>query len=142
MFRDLVRLWRDHAGLDVLLEDVFGEFVIAWAKVRYPIGQNPLARIMDRIEGFPAEAVANEGEQTRRLVAICRQMQADAGEGPFFLSSRVAADALGADRMQVHRWLRVMQADGLLQVAEKGTATRATRYRYLGSVDGAKRRGR
>ncbi|MBM4019322.1 MAG: hypothetical protein FJ288_13540 [Planctomycetes bacterium] len=133
LFRDLVRLWRDRADIDVPLEVVFGELLAGWEKVRFPIGRNPLARLMARIGEFPPEAAAYEGEETRQLVAICRALQEEAGKGPFYLSCRVAADALGLDRMDVHRRLRVLQADGLLCVVEKGTATRATRYRYLGN---------
>lgn len=134
LFRDLVRLWRDRADIAVPLEAVFGEFLAGWEKVRFPIGRNPLARVMARIRDFPAEAAAYEGEESRQLVAICRALQEEAGDGPFYLSCRVAADALGLDRMDVHRRLRVLRADGLLQVVKPGTKTRATRYRYLGDT--------
>jgi hypothetical protein len=134
LFRELVRLWRDRAGIAVPLEVVFGELLAGWEKVRFPIGRNPLARVMARIRDFPAEAAAYEGEETRQLVAICQALQEEAGDGPFYLSCRVAADALGLDRMDVHRRLRVLRADGLLQVVKPGTKTRATRYRYLGDT--------
>ena len=134
IFADLLRLWHRASRLKagpkpVPWEDVYGEFLASWRKIRWPAG-NPLGRLVAEIQDYPPEAEAYEADETRLLVALCAALQREAGKKPFYLSCRTAAEAVGLDRMQVHRRLQVLVADDLLQVVKPGTKTRATRYRW------------
>jgi hypothetical protein len=90
--------------------------------------------IVQRADAGPAPQVAEryDAPQTRRLVAICRELQRTSGENPFFLSCRIAGNLLGLDQTTAWRRLGMLVADGVLLVAQSGTAHWATRYRYAG----------
>ena len=68
------------------------------------------------------------------LVALCRELQASAANEPFYLSCRTAGRLLEVDHMTANRWLFLLESDGLLTVAQKGSreTNKATRFRYSG----------
>lgn len=67
------------------------------------------------------------------LVRVCRELQTDWGDRPFFLSARTAAEILGTDAKSAWRQLLVLQFDGLIKLDEKGKlrGRRANTWRFM-----------
>lgn len=144
---DIVERW--HAlALPVIntkpFEETWIDFARGWARVIYPAGGGPLDLALERAEAVdpPAEAMRYEQPALRLLASLCRELQRNAGEGPFFLSCRTAARMLGVDHTTAWRWLFLLGHDGLLRVVEAGTKTKAARYRYTASLDGPQTKDR
>lgn len=116
-------------------DDTWADFLYAWPRVKYPKGTEPMAQILERADTAepPAAAMKYDSPETRRLVALCRELQRAAGDSPFFLSCRMAGELLGIDHMMAWRRLFLLEADGLIQTVKPGTKTKATRYRYVAS---------
>ncbi|MBM4093962.1 MAG: hypothetical protein FJ276_31835 [Planctomycetes bacterium] len=95
-----------------------------------------MAAILERARcAIPPCADEYEDRKLRLLVAVCRELQRNAGEHPFFLAARTGARLLGLDRnhVKVWRWLFLLQQDKVILEIEKGdhAKRRASRYRYL-----------
>ncbi len=122
------------------------DFLRAWPKVRYARGESPMEQAFKQaaLQEPPRIAVERYPENRRLqvLVGICRDLQRRGGREPWFLSCRTAGSLLGVTHTEASRWLFLLEADGILEVVEKGggrqTARRATRYRYVGDKGGAK----
>ena len=86
----------------------------------------------------PPEAMRYEQGKVRLLVSMCRELQQDAGDSPFYLGCRTAGRLLDVDHTTAWRWLFLLQSDGLLTLVERGGQTgsryRATRYRYVAKL--------
>ena len=54
------------------------------------------------------------------LANVCGELQDWAGEGPFYLSARKAGELLGVPQMTAWRYLRNLERDKILVVAERG----------------------
>jgi len=139
--RPHVRAWWERALPVIGTKDwteTWADFVVAWPRVVYPLGEGPMAQaIAQAIQSDVPEAARQyDRPETRLLVAFCRELQRATGDKPFFLGVRDAGKYVGVDQMTAYRWLRMFEADGVLEVVEKGlpssTARKATMYRYLG----------
>lgn len=117
------------------------DFNDAWNKVDFPLGTDPVEELLKRADMMnpPLSVVNYDKEDARRLATLCTLLQESAGAGVFYLSSRKAASVLGvSDHVAVWRWLKLMKLDGFLVEVEKGTKTRAARYRWIGGPARAK----
>ena len=114
-------------------EESLVEFLHAYQAVRYPWGTSPMTDLLERAkQRDPPEAVADYPTQEfRTLAALCRELQHEAGDKPFFLSSHQAAEMLGKHPKVVWQWLRLLCLIGVLEVVKVGNRRRATEYRYL-----------
>lgn len=138
--RELVQRWHAQA-LPVIgtkpFEETWIDFLRGWTRVIYPKGTEPMAQIFADALKREIPRVAQQYEQPdlRILVALCRELQRAAGDGPFYLSCRTAARLLGVSAMTISRWLFLLDVDGILKVAQKGgqpdTPRKATRFRYI-----------
>ncbi|MEN1679875.1 MAG: bifunctional DNA primase/polymerase [Planctomycetota bacterium] len=115
-------------------EETLIDFLRGWDNVKFPRGQDPMSVIVERAMNAPEpiEAAPFEQPQAKRLVAICRELQRAAGDGPFYLSCRTAGGLVGVDRQTAWRWLFLMEKTGLLVVVTRGSnsSMKATRYRF------------
>ena len=73
--------------------------------------------------------------ETHLLVKLCCELQREAGDGPFYLSGPTAGHMIGTGRWTAWRRLKVLKAVGVLEMVEKGTTQRATRWRHLPPLD-------
>lgn len=117
-------------------------FKATYPETKHALGTSALEEAIRRggAEAEPAEASHFEDRRIRRLVAVCYHLQALAGDAPFFLSARDAAEVLG-DRNQwtkAARFLKGLCSMGILKVEAQGGygGHRATRYRYRSKEDG------
>ena len=108
------------------------DFRNAWKAVKYPAGQEPIAGIFKEAiaNGVPRAARQYSEGRLRKLVALCRQLQRESGDAPFYLAGRRAADLLGVSHVQASRWLKLLVLDGVLESVSVGTRRRASEYRY------------
>ena len=76
-----------------------------------------------------------DNDKLKILASLCRELQSEAKENPFYLSVRTAGRLLDVSPMHASRWLFLMVSDGVLRIVEKGgTATavrKATRFKYI-----------
>ena len=139
--RPYVEIWYQQA-LPVIATKPFEEswidFLKGWPRVKYPKGSEPMVEILARVEiaECPKEAAGFEQERLRRLVCLCRELQRESRDVPFFLSCRKAGEVLGVSRTTISRWLFLLLEEGLLELVRKGSAKsgQASRYRYLGAL--------
>jgi hypothetical protein len=75
----------------------------------------------------PAAASQYRSPKTRLLIALCRQLQQEAGDGPFFLSTTTVEKLLGPNRMRAWRWLQGLVRDraGMTSAISGGCGRRA-----------------
>ena len=117
-------------------EETLADFLEGWDKVQYPRGRGPMTDLVKRAAAGELPAVAEQFEQPelRLLVAVCRELQAVAGDGAFHLSSRAAGESVGVSHQHALRWLRLLVRLGILERVSQGDyrKRRASEYRYLG----------
>jgi hypothetical protein len=98
------------------------------------VGQEPIAHHLDAAKkSIPKVADRFEQPALRLLVSLCRELQRDAGAGPFYLFCRTAGRLLDVEHTTAARWLYVLVRSGILIEVQKGSQrqNKATRYRYL-----------
>jgi hypothetical protein len=121
--------------------EVWAEFLVGWDRVKVPAGQGAVEAAFRRAQATvpPARAVELYPEpQVRLLVALCRELQRVAGDGPFYLDCRTAGRLVGVHYSTAWRLLAVaFVADGILLAGKKGSqATRdANEYYYVDADD-------
>jgi len=141
-FREVVRAWHVRALPKIRtkeFEETWIDFLKAWPRIRYAKGEEPMTQIFERAVQVepPSIAVQRYPENTRLriLVSLCRELQREAGQNPFFLSVRTAGKLFNVAPMTASRWLFLLEADGILKVVAKGgtaeTVRQATRFRYI-----------
>ena len=135
--RPLVKLWHAQA-LPVIgtkpFDDTWSDFIRSWKTVKYAMGCGPMERVKERIKtaDLPAIAMQYEAPETRELICLCRELQHEQRDQPFYLACRKAGEVIGTDHVKASRLLEMLVVDGVLVVEKKGTKTKATRYRYIG----------
>ncbi|MCC7316499.1 MAG: bifunctional DNA primase/polymerase [Planctomycetes bacterium] len=134
--RPIVRNWHIRARSVIQtkeFEDSWADFVYAWPRVKHPTGKGLIQRVSERARrcALPQEAASYRQAELRNLVSLCRELQREAGDQPYFLASRTAGEAIGVSWKTACRWLGMLVADGVIAVVESHGARRATRYRYL-----------
>ena len=119
-------------------DDTWADFVLAWSKVKYPMGQGLIEHLVEdaRRSDPPAEVSHYERTEVHLLASICRELQRAAGDDPFFLSCRKAGELIDSEYQRANRWLRAFEEEGLLEVVHRGVqgGRKANRYRYLGTL--------
>jgi len=120
---------------DAYPDEYWFVFKDAYAKVRSPLGANPLEEAIRRADSAPApaEAARYPSPNIKRLVAVCFHLQELAGDAPFFLAVRDAARICRFRKPEkASAFLAGLVGDGILSVVTKGKpgGTEATRFRY------------
>ena len=111
-------------------------FVDAFAKAKTPLGSNVINNAIESLAKTapPPEAERYESRRIKRLVHLCHELQKICGEGPFFLSVRDAARAIGCERFETAgTFLKGLVGDGILEAVELGKPgiRRASRFRFV-----------
>jgi hypothetical protein len=118
--------------------DFWFDFAEGWSKVRHPIGTGPMIDVIERAKkAKPLARAVREYENPKilLLVTLCRELQKQSKDSPFFLSCRTASAAIGKISFrQALTWLNGLVIDGFI-IREKDAdkhRRRATYYRYIG----------
>lgn len=137
-WRPLMREWHRLALPTINTKDfdtTWLDFVEAMANIDPALCSDAALMALERVEANPLPRAAHEYDSAfvQMLVALCFQLSLPSSDGVFYLSCRKAAAVLGTtDFKLVARWLRLLCADGVLTEVTKGTASRATRFRWTG----------
>jgi hypothetical protein len=127
--KPLVRLWYDRAAGRLAgrsFTEVYAEFIGAWQGVRHAAGDDVAKRAWELAQQQPPPpAGANYDEpKVGLLINLCRQLQHEnerSGWGAgFALSGYVAAKYLGVSQRTAANWLKMLVADGVLDVTAAG----------------------
>ena len=117
-------------------EDSWWDFAESWESVKYPLGAGLMSDVISRAStaDMPAVAERYENPKVRLLIAVCRGLQQEQGDDPFFLSVRSVAEIGEITPIQASRWLRGLVRDGVLERVSKGdyATHQASQYRYIG----------
>ena len=142
--RPVVVEWHRQALGVIAAEDFdecWADFVVAVERVKYPSTQPPLADIWrETLDHYPPPDVSRyRNETVKNLVNVCYRLAAHSPDGTFHLPQKEAAKALGVEQPQVCKFIKVLLADHvleLLQRGERGIAGqpgRASRYKWAGA---------
>ncbi len=115
-------------------DESWTDFLYAWDSAKYPAGQEPISQMYEKALKLPCPecALGYDTPELRNLVALCRELQREAGKDPFYLACRVAGRLIGVDRNTANHWLGLtLQADEVVALVRKGSRGRASEYRYL-----------
>lgn len=140
--REIVTVWHQMALPNIRtkeFEETWIDFLIAWPRIIYANGKEPMAEIFERAIQLEPPKIAVEKYpdhvKLKILVSLCRELQRAAGDGPFYLSVRTAGRLLNVSPTHVSRWFFLLQSDGILELVSKGgtrtTVREASRYKYL-----------
>ena len=109
------------------------DFEATFAKTRAALGANSLHEAIRRAESspLPPQSERYPSPRLKRLVAVAHHLQLLQGRSPFFLGVRDAARILGTKNLHhANAMLTGLVRDGIMFIAEKGTAKRATRFHF------------
>lgn len=134
--RPIVKEWHQCVLPEIRTKDfaeTWGDFVIGWDKVKFPLGASLDAALSLMCPDRPlptAITLLGYGSAGERLVRICRALQDQQGVGvPFFLSARKAAELLDVDHSSAAAIFRGLVHDGVLLLISRGSGAIASRYR-------------
>lgn len=138
VFKPLLREWHSKALPFIHtkpFEETWADFVEADGNVDLKRCGDPVKDCMKRVmtQGPPPEATSYDHHLVRNLIGLCACLSSQSPDRVFFLSGRKAAGALGAaDHKPIATFLKMLCADGVLEIVEEGGPhnNRATRYRY------------
>jgi hypothetical protein len=135
--RSIVERWHTRALPYIRTKsftDTWIDFIHAWPVVKIPKGAT-MASIMQKALDGPMPKVAEQYEDgpIRRLVALCHQLDREAGGKAFFLSCRMAGELLGVHYVQANRWLFLLDHDKVVKQLNKGDPARrrAAEYQWI-----------
>ena len=134
--KPLVRKWHSAALPVIRTKDfcsTWTDFTHSWPLADHPIEADILTAAWEksRAEPLPVAAGEYDHESVKQLVGLCAALGSFSRDGRFFLSTHSAARLLNTQPMTVHRWLKTLVVDGLLELIHRGNERRASRYRWL-----------
>jgi hypothetical protein len=134
--RPWVQQWHQRAGGRLggrSFVETYSQFIGGWKGVRYAAGDDvvKLAWEFAQQQPPPPEAADYDDPRIGQLLNLCRHLQRqnemDGPGGRFYLSGRVAGTLLGVSQPTAAKWLKMLDADGLLEVADPGGGFRGGR---------------
>lgn len=134
--REIIVDWHRQALPNIGTSDFsesWGDFQRAWDSVKHPFGSvlNRILGEIDMIDDLPESlAKLGYGEKTILLCRICRQLQKNAGDDPFFISARQAGELIGLHFTDASKVLYALVADDVLRLVKRGAGNQASRYHY------------
>jgi len=125
------------SGIRADADENWVDFWEGWDKVRCPGETGIMTAILERAKAadLPKVALDYQTDRTRLLIKVCRELQREVGDKPFFLATSTVQSLLGfEDRMAASRMLRGLCVDGVLRLVERGgpKGRQASSFRYLG----------
>ena len=138
--KQIVRRWHKTA-LPVIrtkdFDETWSDFVHAWMCVQVPFGADLLSYAWQRSQNDPAPSVLTnyDSKPVCRLICLCHALAVLSPKLHFFLSTHEAARLLNTTAMQIHRWLNMLVADGIIGIRCRGNEHRATRYRWTSPAE-------
>jgi hypothetical protein len=112
-------------------DETWSDFVHAWPRANNPLSDSALEDAWDMVLAgdFPFIAQEYDSQQVQQLVGLCWHLKDSVNQ--FYLSTHTAGELLGVKPMQTLRWLRMLQADGIIELVIKGDRRKASTYRWI-----------
>ena len=134
--RSIVREWHALAKPTISSKEFsvsWMDFTRGWDKVTHPYGETLTSTLkgIDDMALPTSLASFDYGEKTERLILICRQLQRQEGDKPFFISARQAGELVDLHFTDASKALGCLVYDGILELVKKGGGNQASRYRYV-----------
>ena len=145
--RHMVQVWYQQAAPHVRTKDIgvfYADFERAWARIKSPHGL-VLEEVLSDLQDPPSDLVAlGYGEHGKRLLAVMyalhRHQERHHGGSPIIMGARKAAEILGIDKTDANKLLRSFSHNGVLELVERGSGNRASRWRWVWLSDDGVRR--
>lgn len=116
-------------------DDTIIDFADAWEKVRFAWGSDTLTECFQRAleNDLPPSAELFDKPAYKLLVALCRELQREAGDNDIFLAVRRAGELLETDHVDAWRGLKLLKRRGILKETSQGSMKdkKASRFRYV-----------
>jgi hypothetical protein len=113
------------------------EFLEAWSDAKIPLGEDAISQAFELSDNAAPPAVALKhfsDPKIIRLVTLCRELQTNAGDAPFFLACRTVQRLFAlSSPTAANRLLRGLVALKIIVPVQTGgrDTNKATRYKYL-----------
>lgn len=122
-------------------EETWIDFLKAWPKIKKKVGEEPMTKIFERAKKAEPPQVAVElhpdNKQLQLFITLCRELQKEAGQGPFFLACRTGGKYFNVAPMTISRWFFLLGEESIVELVTKGgtenNPRKASRYKYLGN---------
>lgn len=128
--------------------ETWADFLNAWPRVKYAIGDGPVDRAYRRAmkKKPPRRALElyEPDDPIVSLAALCRELQGRKEDGEFFaLDCRTAGRLLELSHKSAWKLLMLLVKDGFLIAGEKGSQAkrRASEFMWVDGVPGASKQG-
>lgn len=111
----------------------WADFTRGWQKVRFPAGAT-LTTVLEGCDGDPLPdgiAALGYGDHGKALIKICSRLASHHDPEPFFISARQAGELLNIHFTDASKLLSALVADRVIDVVERGSGKRASRYRWV-----------
>ena len=137
--KPIVRLWHGLA-LPFLsrksFDDTWGEFCTGWGNVNHPLGQDFLSACIKEAEALACPELESQYDtpETICILKLCYVMQKNSEKDHFFLSCRTCGGACGLDFQLARKRLKILLADGWLELVDRGNRREAAQYRFVGEL--------
>ncbi|GEM_PF-2915967 len=127
--------WKSVLCTDLDYEDLYCDFVYCWERIRYGIGEGPLAVAFRQAQQAPL--ILPESDPWRDLetyklfVSLAFRLQLIKGDEPIFLPSRRIGDLLGRSHTQIVRYCAHAVDESYLQLVNEHSLVgrKAAEYR-------------
>lgn len=138
---EFIKMWHDAAvarGIPIKeFDHTRDDFNESWRSVKYPYGTGPLDELYRRsLKRHPPPCACKyDSKEYRSLVGLCRELQIESGDKPFFLAGRQAAEVLELKHRKVARMLRTLaEDDEVLERLTSGEPRKAAEYRFVAEM--------
>ena len=118
-------------------DETWADFAYGWDRVKYPKGDGMLKLAVENAlkAQVPVDAEKEyESPETQLLVRVCYELQKLKGTEMFWLSCYDAANILGISHTNANKRIQMLVTDGILEMIEKNTTRKATRFRYIANL--------
>lgn len=125
----------DEYGDPLSFTEAWAQFIEAWPKVKYPKSaylEQAKERAKNRKEPLP-ELAEFDGDY-QYLGVVCYELQQIMRDRPFWLSTYDAGEILGKSQKVGHRAMKMLSAEGILELVKVGDRHNASEYRYIGKT--------
>ncbi len=125
--KDFVKKWHKQALPKIRtkeLEETWLDFLLGWKKVRSLVGEGPMAKIFERAKQVKPPKIALEkfpdNQPLQLFVALCRELQSEVGEEPFFLECRAGGRYMEVSHTTINRWFMLLCFEKIVKLVQKG----------------------
>lgn len=131
--------WREVLCTDLDREDLLCDFVYCWRKIRFRIGDGPLAVAYRTAVSSPLDLPASDPWSDlpayRTFVSLAGWLQVIVENQPIFLPRRRIGELLGRSHTQIMRYCAHAVEKGYLELVKKHSLVgrRAAEYRFSAS---------